>query len=171
MKCRENFLKSFDQAVTIQILSKIQENIKKSNNLSEAYIKFYKRNFSIFLNGGLIVDPAKKNKKKTKKKKNPYPIMFFHLFQTTESYNINEVYQSPISTCKECPAQTWGDNCSRDCSTRCDDSKCHHVTGTCVCLSGFGGFFCKEGECTKLTIFFVFYTFWSVIPAKVDLHL
>ncbi|KAK3778187.1 hypothetical protein RRG08_007558 [Elysia crispata] len=45
---------------------------------------------------------------------------------------------------QECPAKTWGDNCSQECSTRCDDSKCHHVTGTCVCLSGFWGFFCKE---------------------------
>ena len=49
----------------------------------------------------------------------------------------------------ECRAGYYGDNCSTECSSGCQSSQCHHVTGICSegCLPGWLGEFCNQRKC------------------------
>ncbi|KAK3721412.1 hypothetical protein RRG08_030424 [Elysia crispata] len=44
----------------------------------------------------------------------------------------------------KCESSTWGENCSKDCSTECVDRSCHHETGVCTCWPRFWNLFCGE---------------------------
>lgn len=43
---------------------------------------------------------------------------------------------------KQCPQPYYGDNCKQICS--CKNGLCHHITGECICYSGWSGPNCEK---------------------------
>ena len=63
------------------------------------------------------------------------------------------MYTPDFRCTEQCPPGRYGNECERDCNCL-NGGTCDPITGVCICLAGWRGALCEEGNVNNTDIYF-----------------